>query len=100
MSGLSRGTCNVHPYVTSVSAMARAHVILPDEIIERIDENVGKRQRSRFLEEAAREKLQRLELEQAIRETAGIARGPRYRHWRDQRAINAWVRRGRRTEGR
>lgn len=80
--------------------MARAHVILSDEVIERIDASVGKRRRSRFLEEAAREKLARLELEQALRATAGIARGPRYRHWHDQRAVNAWVRRSRRTEAR
>ncbi len=76
--------------------MARAHVVLPDEVIERIDANVGRRQRSRFIEVAAREKLDRIELEKALRATAGIARGPGYRHWKDQRAINAWVRRARR----
>ena len=80
--------------------MARAHVVLSEEVLERIDASVGKRQRSRFLEDAAREKLQRLEHEQAIRATAGIARGPAYRHWRDRRSIAAWVRRTRRTEGR
>lgn len=80
--------------------MARAHVVLPDEILERIDASVGKRRRSRFLEDAAREKLDRIELEKALNATFGIARGPRYSHWRDRRAIAAWVRRTRRTEGR
>lgn len=80
--------------------MARAHVLLPDDVLERIDASVGKRRRSRFLEEAAREKLQRIELEKALNATFGIAKGPQYRHWRDRRAIAAWVRKGRRTEGR
>ncbi len=92
-------TCNVQPYGTSVIAMARAHVVLAEQILRRIDANVGKRQRSRFLEEAAQEKLDRIELEKALKATFGIARGARYRHWKDQRAINAWVRRVRR-EGR
>ncbi len=78
--------------------MARTHVILADEVIAAIDERVGQRGRSRFLEEAAREKLERLELETAIRDGAGVLKARNYPHWRDQEAINEWVRAQRRTE--
>ena len=78
--------------------MARTHVILDDRVIEAIDKRVGHRGRSRFLEEAAQEKLERLELEEAIREGAGALDEADYPHWRDQGSINEWVRTQRRTE--
>jgi metal-responsive CopG/Arc/MetJ family transcriptional regulator len=78
--------------------MARTHVILSDEVMDAIDEKVGQRGRSRFLEEAAREKLERLELEAALRKCAGILKAKDYPEWRDQESINEWVRAQRRTE--
>jgi len=78
--------------------MARTHVILGDEVIEAIDKVVGQRGRSRFLEEAAREKLDRLELERVIRDGAGSLKEKDYPHWRDQASINEWVRAQRRSE--
>lgn len=78
--------------------MARTHVILDDEVMEAIDKVVGQRGRSRFLEEAAREKLERMELGQVIRDGAGSLREKDYPHWRDQASINEWVRAQRRTE--
>ena len=78
--------------------MARTHVIMSDEVIAAIDEVVGKRGRSRFLEEAAREKLERLALAESIEASAGIARGSAYRHWRDRHSAADWVRGTRRTE--
>ncbi len=78
--------------------MARTHVILSDEVIDAIDEHVGERGRSRFLEEAAREKLERLEMEAAIREGAGLLKEKDYPYWRDTKSVQAWVRRSRRGE--
>ncbi len=78
--------------------MARTHVILDDEVMEAIDKVVGQRGRSRFLEEAAREKLERMELEQVLRDGAGSLKEKDYPHWRDQASINEWVRAQRRTE--
>jgi hypothetical protein len=80
--------------------MARTHVVMSEEVLEAIDRTVGARGRSRFLEEAAREKLSRMGLEQALRDTAGVARGRAYAHWGDRRATTDWVRRTRQTEGR
>jgi hypothetical protein len=78
--------------------MARTHVILDDEVLDAIDKAVGQRGRSRFLEEAAREKLDRMELEQVIRDGAGSLKEKDYPHWQDQASINEWVRAQRRTE--
>lgn len=78
--------------------MARTHVILGDDVIESIDRLVGKRGRSRFLELAAREKLERITLEAALAATAGIMTSQDYPGFEDQHAINEWVRAQRRTE--
>ncbi len=76
--------------------MARTHVILDDEVLEAIDDKVGQRGRSRFLEEAAREKLERIALEEAIRTGAGLLKDEDYPHWRDTASVQEWVRASRR----
>lgn len=78
--------------------MARTHVVMSDEVLAAVDEVAGKRGRSRFLEEAAKEKLEQLALAESLEATAGIARGRSYAHWRDRRAAGDWVRKTRRTE--
>jgi metal-responsive CopG/Arc/MetJ family transcriptional regulator len=78
--------------------MARTHVILGDELLKAIDDKVGQRGRSRFLEEAAREKLDRIELEAAIRKGAGILKDEAYPHWSDTASVQEWVRASRRGE--
>lgn len=78
--------------------MARTHVILDDDVIEEIDRLVGQRGRSRFLTEAARDKLARVELERTLATTAGVLKDKDYPEFADQDAINEWVRRQRRTE--
>ncbi len=78
--------------------MARTHVMLDDDVMEAIDQLVGQRGRSRFLEEAAREKLERLNLEKALASTAGILKEKEYPEFKDQASINEWVRGQRRTE--
>ncbi|MHB8246699.1 MAG: ribbon-helix-helix domain-containing protein [Acidimicrobiales bacterium] len=83
---------------TRGEVMARTHVILGDEVIEAIDQLVGQRGRSRFLDQAAREKLERLELEHALASTAGVLKSKDYPEFEDQASINEWVRAQRRTE--
>ena len=78
--------------------MARTHVVMPEDVLEQIDRHVGARGRSRFLEEAAREKLARLELEEVLHATSGVARGDDYEHWRDPDTTAAWVREGRHAD--
>ena len=78
--------------------MARTHVVMSDELLKAIDLVVGKRARSRFLEEAAAEKLERLALAESLEATAGIARGRGYDHWHDRAAAAEWVRKTRSSE--
>lgn len=78
--------------------MGRTHVILDDEVLKAIDGTVGQRGRSRFLEEAAKEKLERIELETAIRKGAGLLKDEDYPHWRDTASVQEWVRASRRGD--
>jgi hypothetical protein len=73
--------------------MARTHVIIDDA---ELDEIVGPRGRSKFFEEAAREKLDRDGLIKALEATAGIAKGKMYEHWKDAETTAEWVRESRR----
>lgn len=72
--------------------MARTDVILDDGVLAAIDEVAGERGRSAFLEEAAREKLERLELLRALDETAGVLDIEAHPEWRDREATAEWVR--------
>jgi hypothetical protein len=78
--------------------MTRTHVVLDDEVLHAIDRLVGQRGRSRFLQEAAREKLERVRLEVALASTAGVVRATDYPEFGDQAGINEWVRGQRRTD--
>lgn len=78
--------------------MARTHVVVSDEVMQAIDARVGQRGRSRFIEEAAREKLDRLALEESLKETSGLlGKSPRP-EWADRRATRDWVRATRSSE--
>ncbi|MDQ3972885.1 MAG: hypothetical protein M3276_00795, partial [Actinomycetota bacterium] len=68
------------------------------DVLNAIDRLVGQRGRSRFLVQAAREKLQRVELERALESTAGILKDKDYPEFKDQASINEWVRAQRQTE--
>jgi hypothetical protein len=78
--------------------VARIHVILSDDVIAAIDERVGERGRSRFLQQAAAETLARFELGEALDSFAGVLDERSYPQFRDQQSINQWVRAQRRTE--
>jgi metal-responsive CopG/Arc/MetJ family transcriptional regulator len=78
--------------------VARTYVVLSDEVLKAVDRVAGKRGRSRFFEEAAKEKLERLELGESLDATAGIAGERSYEHWHDRQAAAAWVKRTRSTE--
>lgn len=57
----------------------RTNVILPDDLIIEIDKRAGARMRSKFLEEAARERLEREKLDKVFNEARGILKDdPRF----------------------
>ena len=49
----------------------KAHLVLPRDILEEVDQIAGKRKRSLFIAEATREKLQRERFLKALEETQG-----------------------------
>ena len=71
--------------------MERTHVLLPRSLLEAIDRQVGQRKRSEFLAEAAREKLERLALLEALEATAGVLKEEDYPEWKDSESIASWV---------
>jgi metal-responsive CopG/Arc/MetJ family transcriptional regulator len=72
--------------------MARTHVVLDDQVLDAIDSVAGERGRSRFLEDAAREKLDRLELERTLQSTSGSVDRSKHPEWADARTTAQWVR--------
>lgn len=64
----------------------KTQVVFPDDLLEALDAIVQKRERSDFVVQAVREKLQRLKLQEMLRQTAGIWKDhPEFRTDRDVR---------------
>ena len=70
----------------------RTHIVVPDDLVDEVDRLVGKRQRSAFFTEAARERLRRENLLRALRETAGSISADDHPEWATSRKVAAWVR--------
>jgi hypothetical protein len=71
--------------------MTRTHVVMPKETIRVIDDLVGRRARSRFLAEAAEEKLRRFRQQRALRKVAGSLKDIDIPGWETPEAASAWV---------
>lgn len=71
--------------------MMRTHVVMPKEIIRTIDDLVGRRARSKFLTEAAEEKLRRLRQRTALDKVAGSLRDVDIPGWETPEAASEWV---------
>ncbi len=78
----------------------RAHIVLPDDLVERVDQLVGKRRRSAFVTEAIRERLRREQLLRALKESAGILKEEDYPEWGTPAKVARWVRKIRRESER
>ena len=70
----------------------RTHIVLPDEVVEAVDELVGKRRRSAFIAEAVRERVRREGLLRVLKESAGILKEEDYPHWATPAKVARWVR--------
>lgn len=79
----------------------RTHVVLPRELVERMDEIVGPRRRSEFVTEAVRTELDRrrlLELlDAAVEEAEHLPPDDDPPAWESAESAVAWVREQRRT---
>jgi metal-responsive CopG/Arc/MetJ family transcriptional regulator len=75
----------------------KAHLIFPEELLQAIDKLVGKRGRSKFVVEATRKELKRIQFLQTLQEVAGS--------WKDEehpelveKGTYQWVREQREIE--
>ena len=55
---------------------SKAHLVFPEDLLQAIDKLVGKRGRSKFVAEATRKELQRMQLQKALEKAAGA--------WKDE----------------
>jgi len=69
----------------------RAHVVLPEEMIEEIDRIAGKRGRSKFIEEAVREKLALAKQQDAMRKYAGALKDYDFPAWSTPEKVSEWI---------
>ncbi len=74
----------------------RTHMVLPDDLIKSIDSLVGRGKRTRFVQEAIREKLRRETLVAALEATAGVLAKDDHPEWDTTEKVAAWVRETRR----
>ena len=68
----------------------RTHVILPEELVKAVDAQAGKGKRSRFIEEAVREKLRKDALVSALRRTAGALSAEDHPKWDTPEHVASW----------
>jgi Arc/MetJ-type ribon-helix-helix transcriptional regulator len=70
----------------------RAHVVLPEELLHKIDARVGQRRRSEFIQEAIEERLNHLERIEAFRQFAGSIADGEVPEWDTRESTEAWLR--------
>jgi hypothetical protein len=70
----------------------RAHIVMPAELVEEIDAQVGPRRRSRFVQEAVEEKLRRQRLRASLADMAGSLAEVDIPGWETPEAASEWVR--------
>jgi metal-responsive CopG/Arc/MetJ family transcriptional regulator len=77
----------------------KAHLIFPEDLLQAIDKLVGKRGRSKFVVEATRKELKRIQFLEALREAAGSWKDEAYPELKE-RGTYQWVRDQRELEDR
>jgi predicted transcriptional regulator len=74
------------------------NLMLPADLVAEIDELAGPRNRSRFIEEAARAKLKREQLRVALERSAGAWKAEDYPEFATSEMVVEWVRKIRAEE--
>ena len=69
----------------------RTHVVLSAELVRQIDELVGKRKRSAFIEDAVGARVKRERLRKALRATAGMLREDYPPEWETPETTRKWL---------
>jgi metal-responsive CopG/Arc/MetJ family transcriptional regulator len=76
----------------------RAHVVLPEDLVQSVDRLVGRRKRSEFIAEAVAEKVARLRLVEAAQAVAGSLVDVDIPGWETSKAAAEWVRASRQAD--
>ena len=77
----------------SVRMVVRTNLVLPPELVKRVDRLAGSRGRSRYVTEALERAVRRDEQRQALLSAAGWLRDrPGYEHWSTSDRVVEWVR--------
>ena len=78
----------------------RTHIVIPKDLLETIDELVGRRARSKFLAEAAEEKLRRVRLADVAKRAGGSLAEVDTPGWESSAAAADWVAASRKADTR
>lgn len=78
--------------VVAAKTHRRAHVVMPQELVEEVDALVGQRRRSHFITEAVEEKLGRRRLKATLAQMNGALSAVEVPGWETPEAAAAWVR--------
>lgn len=70
----------------------RAHVVMPEDLLQEIDARVGQRHRSEFIQEAIAEKLQRLRRVEAFERVVGSVAEGEIPEWETRESTDEWLR--------
>lgn len=77
----------------------KTHLVFPRDLLETIDEFIGKRKRSSFVVEAAKEKLARERFLEILKEAAGLWTDKRYSELRIKKDVDKYIRNQRKSFG-
>lgn len=78
----------------------RTHIFIPDELVASIDRLVGTRSRSKFLAEAASEKLAKLNRVKLAKKLAGSLADIEIPGWETGKETVNWIRNSRKSNAR
>jgi len=73
----------------------KTHLMFPSDLLKAIDKTVGSRKRSRFIVEAAREKLEELKFQQALEAAAGCWKDESHPDLKIQEDIRSYLKKAR-----
>lgn len=77
----------------------KTHLVFPRELLETIDELVGKRKRSSFVVEATQEKLAREKFSEILKKAAGCWTDKNHPELRTKKDVDKYIRRLRASYG-
>lgn len=70
----------------------KTHIAIPEDILAEVDQVAGKRQRSHFIAEATREKLERARFLKVLETTGGAWSDKMHSELRTPRSVESYVR--------